>query len=68
MNNLVNILDLEIVEGTKTFRSPYLVEAVRRLKKEKKFEMDGYEEVLDFGEFILMLDKLGKETFKTRSR
>jgi len=59
--SLVNMFDFELVEGKKMERSPYLIEAVRRLKASNDFTIEENEDVIDLGKLIITMHKLSVE-------
>jgi hypothetical protein len=62
MSNIVSIWDFEFVKGKKiNKKSPLVIEAIRRLKKERKFTTEEYEDVIELPELILKMHDLANE-------
>jgi len=59
--SVINVFDFELVEGKKIQRTPYLIEAIRRLKAKNNFKIEENEDVIDLGKLILMMHKLAIE-------
>lgn len=53
--SLISIYDLD---DFKINKSPYVLQAIKELKMEKKSTQENFEDVIDFGEFILKMYEL----------
>lgn len=66
--SVINIKDFEITKGNKiTKKSPIVLEALRRLRKERKFTEENFEEVIDPFEFFLMCYEVSEEKNKKKN-
>ena len=63
---LISLAEIEWCEGKSIFHSTYSKASILQLSREKKFKKEQEENVYDFGEYIVMMYKLGKESFKNR--
>jgi hypothetical protein len=62
MSNLISIWDCEFAKGKKfSKKSPIVVEAIRRLKQERKFTIEEHEDVIDIVELLLKMHDLANE-------
>lgn len=60
--SVMSIWDLEFTKGKKVSKkSPLVLEAIRRLKKERKFKEEDYEDVIELPELILKMYDLANE-------